>query len=363
MAYLHGQWARHPRWAVAVKGATAAALAWFVALLAPAPFAEYPYYAPLGAVVAVSGTAVRSARESAQAVGAVLLGAVIARAVDTAVGSSVLSVALVVAVALLCAGWRVFGDMGTWVATSALFVLVLGGPHPLEFIGVFSGLLVVGAAIGVAINLLLPPLPLTPSELALDRLRDVLVDQLELLAERLERQGPLLAEEWQRRRHELTPTTDRTRHVLAGTRESTRVNRRARRYDERTTAQARRAQELGVAADVVDEIVRLLAEWEHTGQAHVALGPHLRPALAGALRAYAAALRSDRGVGASGEAVAALRRSVDELADAVRATRRSSGQDHFVAGTLVVTLWRAIASMRVNPAGSMLDVPPDLDRE
>ncbi|MFD7026387.1 aromatic acid exporter family protein, partial [Promicromonospora sukumoe] len=104
LSALRGQWARHPRWSLAAKGAVAAALAWFVALLAPAPFSEYPYYAPLGAVVAMTSSAVRSVRESAQAVGALLLGAVIARGVDAAVGSSVLSVALVVAVALVCAG-------------------------------------------------------------------------------------------------------------------------------------------------------------------------------------------------------------------------------------------------------------------
>ncbi|MFD6444341.1 aromatic acid exporter family protein [Promicromonospora sp. NPDC060204] len=345
LSFLHGRWVRHPRWSLALKGAVAAALAWFVALLAPAPFSEYPYYAPLGAVVAVTSSAVRSVRESVQAVGALLLGAVIARGVDAAVGSSVLSVAIVVAVALLCAGSRLFGEMGTWVVTSALFVLVLGGAHPLEFTGVFAGMIVVGAAIGVAINLLLPPLPLTPSEIALDRLRDVLVDQLELLAQRLEHDGPLLAEEWQRRRHDLTPTTDRTRDAMSGTREALRVNRKARRYGERTTAQARRAQELGSAADVVDDVVRLLTEWERADQERVALGPLLRPELVTALRAYAEALRSDRGQGPADEAVARCRESVDALTGAVRAVRRSSGQDLFVAGAIVVILRRACSAL------------------
>lgn len=345
LSFVHGQWARHPRWALAVKGATAAALAWFVALLAPAPFSEYPYYAPLGAVVAVTSSAVRSVRESAQAVGALVLGAVIARGVDAAVGSSVVSVAIVVAVALLCAGWRVFGEMGTWVVTSALFVLVLGGDHPLEFTAVFASMTVVGAAIGVAINLLLPPLPITPSEIALDRLRDVLVDQLEVLAQRLEHDGPLLAEEWQRRRRDLTPTTDRTRDAMSGTREAMRVNRKAGRYGARTTTQARRAEALGSAADVVDDVVRLLAEWERTDQEHVAFGPLLRPELVTALRAYAEALRSDDGPGPSDEAVARCHETVDALGDAVRAVRRSSGHDLFVAGALVVILRRACSAL------------------
>ena len=132
---------------LAAKGASAAAIAWVIRLLAPAPFSEYPYYAPLGAVVTMSSTAVSSVRVSAQAVGAVLIGAAIARVADTV----------------------------------------------------------------LAINMLLPPLPLTPSRLALDRLCDVLVDQVEVLAERLEQEGPLDAGEWEDQRREVTSTIVRGR--------------------------------------------------------------------------------------------------------------------------------------------------------
>ncbi|MFC7022077.1 hypothetical protein ACFQHV_02945 [Promicromonospora thailandica] len=352
---LREHWVRHPRWSLAAKGALAAALAWLVGLVAPAPFSEYPYYAPLGAVVATSTTAVRSVRESVQVVGALLLGAVIARGVDAVVASSVLSVALVVALALLCAGWRVFGEVGSWVVTSALFVLVIGGSDPLEYVTVYAGLVVTGAAIGVAVNLLLPALPLTPTELALDRLRDVLLDQVSLLALRLEREGPLLAQEWQQRRREVTPTIDRARDAVGSAREAVRANVRAPRYDAWTTAQARRADRLGTAADVVDDIVRLLAEWEREDRQDVALGPRLRPVLVAALRAYADGLRSDVAGGsgtpddedaaAARAAAARCDAAVGELAAAVREHRRTSGLDDFVAGAVVVTLWRGVSAL------------------
>ncbi|WP_460754842.1 aromatic acid exporter family protein [Myceligenerans cantabricum] len=342
---MRGQWVRHPRWSLAAKGAAAASLAWLVALLAPAPFSEYPYYAPLGAVVAMSNTAARSLRESMQAIGALLVGAVIARVVDAVLTSSVLSVAVVVAVALLCAGWRIFGEMGSWVATSGLFVLILGGAEQIEYTGVFSGLIVLGAAIGVGINLTLPPLPLTPSELMLDHVREALVDQVRVLADRLESEGPLLADEWQHLRRELSPTIARAQHAVSHTDEAVRANRRAHRYSEWTRSHLRRAEALVEAGDVVDDVVRLLVEWEHADREKAALGPGLRPALVAAMRTYADALRSDRGEGAAAGAVARCRQSVGELADAVRADAGSSGRDHFVAGALVVTLWRGESAL------------------
>ncbi|MEV0891651.1 hypothetical protein [Promicromonospora sp. NPDC050262] len=114
---LHRRWSRHPRWALAIKGSLAASLAWIVAVLAPAPFSEQPYYAPLGAIIAMSSTAVRSVRHSAQATGAVLVGAVLAHGMDLRLGSSTLSVALAVGRSPCCApgggssarwadGWR-----------------------------------------------------------------------------------------------------------------------------------------------------------------------------------------------------------------------------------------------------------------
>ncbi|MFI2486047.1 aromatic acid exporter family protein [Promicromonospora kroppenstedtii] len=338
---LHHRWSRHPRWALAVKGSLAASLAWVVAVLAPAPFSEQPYYAPLGAIIAMSSTAVRSVRQSAQATGAVLVGAVLAHGVDLTLGSSTLSVALAVGLALLCSGWRLFGEMGGWVATSALFVLILGGSEPLEFITVYSGLIVVGAVIGTAVNLLFPPLPLTPSEDALDRLRSVLVDQAEVLADRLERSGPLVADEWQRRRRAVVPPNDRAHGAVAQTREAMRVNRRGHRYSRWAGAQAGRAEALWAAADVLDEVVRLLAEWEHTDRADVALGPEIRPVLATTLRSYAAALRSDR----EDDSAVRAAEAVSRLAAAVRATQRSSGDDLFVAGALVVALHRGVDAL------------------
>ncbi|MBD5784789.1 hypothetical protein IF650_01230 [Cellulosimicrobium terreum] len=336
---------RHPRWSLALKGAVAAALAWFVGVLAPEPFSDYPYYAPLGAVVATTSTLARSVRESVQALAALLLGAAIARTADLVLAPGALSIAVVVGVALLCSGWRRFGEMGSWAVTSALFVLIIGNTDKFGFVGAYAGLLVVGAAVGVGINLLAPPLPLTPTEDALDRLRDTLAEQVEGLADGLEGDRPPSSDEWAERRREILPTLDRARDAVARSHEAARANLRVRRHRDWATSQTRRSAQLETSADVVEILVRLLVEWEHDGREHVALGPRLRPDAALALRAYADAVRRVGADDADAGPDPVLGERVDALAKAVRAARRGSDEDYFVAGALVLALRRGSAAL------------------
>ena len=361
LSAVYRAWLSHPRWALAVKGSVAASLAWSVGLVAPAPFAEYPYYAPLGAVLATTSTVVRSVRESLQSVAAVLVGAVIARAVALLPLPGPLELTAVVGLALLCVGWRIFGEMGSWTVMSAIFVLILGSGDSGDYIGSYAGLIVVGAAIGIGVNILFPPLPLTPSELALARLRDGLAEQVESLAGWLENEGPLAPDEWERRRQQLVPTVERARTAVAQTREASRANVRVR-YHHRNgywlASQTRRAGALGTSAEVVDETVRLLVVWERDGLDAVALGKELRPKFADTLRTFAAALRAaetqdtanESAAGAAAaeaaDAVDRLDESVEELRQAVRAAQRSSQHDYFVAGALIINLTRGANALR-----------------
>ena len=57
-----------------VRAALAAALAWQVAVLLPPAMAQYAYYAPLGAVIAVHPTVADSAAAAWRTVLAILLG-------------------------------------------------------------------------------------------------------------------------------------------------------------------------------------------------------------------------------------------------------------------------------------------------
>lgn len=338
---VYRTWLRHPRWSLATRGAVAAGIAWLVGIVAPAPLSEYPYYAPLGAVIATTSTLVRSVRDSVQVTLAVLVGAGIARAADAFLSPGALSVALVVGASLLLSGWRLFGEMGNWVATSAIFVLILGDVEALEYVGSFAGLVAVGAAIGVGVNLVLPPLPLTPADNALDRLGDVLIDQVVDLIDDLEHAENLSVDDWDHRRRSLHQTLDQTRRSVERTREAVRANPRVRRYRRWTEDQEARTLELETVTAAVDQLVSLLVDTAE----RVDLGEVLRRAFVDALRAFADVLRADAGDPDRDEMVTRLDDAVRDLGRKVRAEDPPESAD-LVAGALVLALQRAARVFR-----------------
>ncbi|MBM7496138.1 FUSC family protein [Oerskovia paurometabola] len=339
------QWHLHPRWAMALRGAVAAAVAWVVGIVLPQPFSDYPYYAPLGAVVATTSTVARSVRESFQAVGAIVVGALVARGADLVLAPSALSIALVVAVAILVAGWGLLGDMGSWAVTSALFVLIIGNADKVGYMGAYIGLVLVGSLVGIGINLLFPPLPLAASDVELDRLRSALADQLDHLADGLDSDVAPSPEEWDDRRLLLGPVVDRSQRSAEQAREAARINRRARRYAEATRAQGSQAAALGVTSSVVGDLTRLVTGWERQDLDDLAFGESLRPLVRDALRAYADAVRSTVGALAEPEALDRVRDTTERLRRAVRDVRSGSDEDYFVAGATVLAIRRGVAAL------------------
>ncbi|GAA4430275.1 aromatic acid exporter family protein [Georgenia halophila] len=274
-AYRH-----HPRIALAIRGAIATALAWWIALLLPAPMSEYPYYAPLGAVVATTMTVAGSVRESVRAVTAVLLGGGIAFAADWwASSADPVTIALAVALSILVGGWRWLGTLGSWAPMAALFTLVIAGGEAF-YVGAYAGLMLLGAAIGVGVNFVFPPLPLAPLRQVLSRMRKTLGDQLGALAGALENDEMLDEEAWAERKHDLEPLRSEMRQALDTAREARRANQRARRYAVDYDRLARQAYAFDRISLLVADLTDLLAEREIAGRDEVALGPRLRPATA-----------------------------------------------------------------------------------
>jgi uncharacterized membrane protein YgaE (UPF0421/DUF939 family) len=339
------QWRLHPTWAMALRGAVAAAIAWVVGLSLPEPFSEYPYYAPLGAVVATTSTVARSVRESLQAVAAIAVGALVARAADFVLAPSALSIALVVAVATLVAGWAVLGDMGSWVVTSALFVLIIGNADKVGYMGAYAGLVLLGAGVGIGINLLFPPLPLEASDAALERLRVALADQLDHLADGLDLEAAPSPEEWDERRLTLGPVIDRSQRSAAQAREAARINRRARRYADATRAQGSQARALDATSSVVADLTRLVTGWERQDREDLAFGEPLRPLTRDALRAYADAVRTVPGALAESDALDRVAETTERLRVAVRDVRSASEEDYFVAGATVLAIRRGAGAL------------------
>ncbi|SDY18719.1 Uncharacterized membrane protein YgaE, UPF0421/DUF939 family [Modestobacter sp. DSM 44400] len=340
-------WARHPRWALALKAALAAAIAWAIALVVPGPAGEYPYYAPLGAVIATSTSLAGSAKEALQTVAAILLGAGLALLVDALAAPNLVTIAFVVAAGVLLAGWSRLGSSASWVPTAALFTLIIGSSDPVGYVMGYAGLTLLGAAVGLAVTAAFPPLPLAAAQVELSRLRDLLAEQLDMLAGGLERAGPPSQTEWHDGMRPIDPVLAQMRSAVELAEQARRGNRRARHYRQSAERQYEQARALGSLAFLVEELTQLVIENEVAERDvdHVALGPGLRPPAAVALRRLAAVLRSVDDALADPDVTRSAYTAVDDLLAAVHRHRRYTGTDLLAAGSLVLVVQRSLAAV------------------
>ncbi|WP_413450056.1 FUSC family protein [Georgenia phoenicis] len=260
------QWRRHPRWAVAIRAALAASIAWVVADFVPGPAADYPYYAPFGAVIATTFSLAGSVRESVQSVAAIAVGGLVGWLVDFIPVPEPLAVALVIVPAVVLAGWRRLGGMGSWVPTAALFTLIVGHGEA-TYVGAYAGLTLLGAAIGIAVLAVLPPLPLAPAQDAVARFRRTLAADLGELADLIEGEElPTLAD-WERD-HAASPRERAQMHTaVSEVGEAAHRNRRARRYSGSIDALREEAVVLDRLGLVVSDLADLLLSEVGAGRA------------------------------------------------------------------------------------------------
>ena len=105
-----------------VRAALAAALAWQVAVVLPPAIAQYAYYAPLGAVIAVHPTVADSAAAAWRTVVAILLGFALAITIHelTTPIPGALTIALIVALAVGIEQWPMLQEHASWVSFAAV---------------------------------------------------------------------------------------------------------------------------------------------------------------------------------------------------------------------------------------------------
>ncbi|MFS0884836.1 FUSC family protein [Aeromicrobium sp. 179-A 4D2 NHS] len=257
---LLDHWTSHPRIALALRAAVASAIAWILVRFVPGS-QDYPYYAPFGAIIATTSTLAGSVRESLQSVGAIVVGGVIAWAVDLVVGDDIaaLTIGLVVAISVSVAGWRVLGAMGGWAPTAAVFTLIIGHGEA-GFIGAYGGLTLFGALIGILVNMLAPPLPLAPARIAVSRTRSVLAAQLRELAELMVQYELPTLEQWHREHGELGRARADMQRAVSRVHESLTANARARRHRQALDVLTQQAESLDrvslLVSDVSDLVLR-----------------------------------------------------------------------------------------------------------
>ncbi|MFV2120424.1 FUSC family protein [Streptomyces sp. Act-28] len=214
--------------AQSLKAALAALIAWIVASrLLQAPMA---FIAPWVAVALVRSTVYRSLTQSLEQLAAVALGTTLATATGMVFGDPTLAMVLVLPVTLLLGNWRKLGDQGVYGATAALFTLTTGDPGVDQAVArLLESLL--GAAVGVAVNMLIrPPVYLRDSRDSLRAALDATSGCLTGVARGLA--GPWDHEDaraWDREARRVAELAGAARDVLVTTEESARLNPAARR--------------------------------------------------------------------------------------------------------------------------------------
>lgn len=215
--------------AQAGKAALAACVAWAVAgwwLQAPAAFV-----APWMAVVLVESTVYRSLAHGLQQLAAIAVGTVVATVVALVLGSTMVTMVVVLPAVLLLTQWQRLGGQGVYAATGALFVLT-GGQVSLAMSGARIAEAVFGAVVGVTVNALVrPPVYLRDTRAALQDAAREAQEILDAVAEGLAdgEWDSHAAGGWHERALRLGRLVDQARLAIGWSRESMRGNHRGRR--------------------------------------------------------------------------------------------------------------------------------------
>ena len=334
---------------LALKASLAAVLSWYAVTLLFADVA-YPYYAPLGALIAMNFSVVASLRDSVQSIGAIFIGLAIAVVCDRLLGTSALTVALVIGLGVLAAGWRRLGNSASWVPTSALFVLILAGDSNIvEYVSSYGGLTLGGMLVGLAVNLLFPAYPLAQFEAFANDVRHQLADQLEDLTSALgdgNGDSPT-AQDWEERRADMLPMIAQVRAITQETAESTRGNPRARWYRTGADTQYAHARLLERITFLTEELTQLISEGERLENRTPVLGGELRGPTSGTLRAIAAVLRLPESADAAEgrRAVAEAHRELRSLEAALARLDAQRQTTLFPAGGITAELRRTLQTV------------------
>ncbi|WP_156364299.1 FUSC family protein [Curtobacterium sp. Leaf261] len=306
------RWSRtsgtQPRVLLAGKAAVAAVAAWLVARYMPGVAADYPYYAPLGAVVAMQSTLLSSIRSGVQTLAGIAIGIVIAGITMWLGDPGFVAVGIAVGIGVLIGGFRILGEGGSWAPTAAVLVLLVGGSHAEGFSFGYVLQMAVGVAIGLVVNFaVFPPLHFWDAERRISETNDVLAEHLEDLADALRSDTPE-PERWVARQQRLDREMADVRERLGAAEESKRANPRAirGRNRRRLVADAARFRALERAAWYTTDLTEIVGRSGPVSGQFGQVSPQYADRLAAAVRAVAAVVRGDGADALDHEAVQAI---------------------------------------------------------
>jgi uncharacterized membrane protein YgaE (UPF0421/DUF939 family) len=246
---------------LAFKAALAAGIAWSIAPLMPGVAAQYPYYAPLGALVCMYPTVAGSAKQALQTLLGLLMGIALAIMVIALGEPTVLTVAVVVGLGVLIAGLPRLGAGRDWIPMAALFVLVLGGTDNAdEFSFGYASQMLVGVVVGLTVNFLVfPPLHFSHALQGLEELRSTLARQLKDMGTAMKETWPPEHEEWATRESGLSQLSRDVHAAVKLAESSQRANVRRRIHPRDITTEQSALQALERMTFYVEDMTEVLS--------------------------------------------------------------------------------------------------------
>jgi len=339
-----------------VRAALAAGLAWQAALLLPPALSDYAYYAPLGAIIAVSPTVADSASAAWRTVLAILLGFGLAVVVYEAARSvpDTLTIALIVALAIGVEQWRVLREQASWVSFAAVLMITVGTSDPAEYAVRYAGLTMLGAAVGVLVTtLLFPPLQLTTAVRRIARARELLATHLEVIADGLRTGQVPEPGEWADRTQGLDRALDGMRSAEAQVERARRANPRAHRWQGTAGGVREQSRALDRVAVLVDDLATLVIEFQPHRRGLDRVDGATGWVLADALEGLAGVVRipyhaTDTEPDERDAAIDAAVSALDRLTTLLRTSAIADDEGFFALGAVTVGMHRSLRTLEAH---------------
>ena len=250
-----------PRLQLALKAALAAGIAFAIAPYMPGSAADYPYYAPLGALVAMYENVAGSMRQGLQTLVGLAIGVGLAFMLFSLGQPTPLTVAVVMGLGVILAGLPKIGSGRDWIPTAALLVLLVGGHNPDTFSFGYLFQMAVGVTVGIVVNLLVfPPLHFRAAALSIAELRQALAQQLWDMGKALKESWPPEHQDWSRRSEALAAHARSVRLAVEKADASRQANPRRRLHPRDMELDYRNLRDLERLTFHVQDVTQVLSD-------------------------------------------------------------------------------------------------------
>ncbi|TFD77252.1 FUSC family protein [Cryobacterium sp. Sr8] len=350
---------RHPELLLAAKAALAVGIAWSIAPYLPGVANDYPYYAPLGALVSMAPTLMGSVKNGLQTVAGLAIGVLLAGAVILLSEPNVFTISLVVGIGFLISGSRRITTAREFVPVTALFVLIVGGPNADSYSIGYLVQVCLGISVGLAVNLLiLPPLRQDAAAAELSRFRTTLARHLREISEALTESWPPEHEAWATRGDMLSRTASEVRAAVMQADESRKGNPRALIHRRDLLAAYDDVAALETVSFHVRNLTDVLAGAVWGDPLPVEVPAELRPSLGAAIRSVARILDEwDSGTGVLAPPRDEAEAGLKSLRAELERQRHSGAETISAASAIDMDLRRILVALRPSVERDAEDIP------